>query len=519
MPPHILAIDQGTSSSRALVFPVADGRLGVPLAIVQQEFKQHYPADGWVEHDPEEIWLSTLESCRAAIKEAGLSAADIACIGITNQRETTVVWDRDSGEAVYPAIVWQDRRTADYCRRLKKAGHEGLIQERTGLLLDPYFSASKLRWILHNKEAPPTGSAAGDALASKAPPQGGSDLYKLAKGGRLAFGTVDSFLLWRLTGGTNHFTDATNASRTMLFDIHAQKWDEDLLRLFDIPAAMLPEVRDCAADFGSTEPSLFGRAIPITGMIGDQQSAAFGQACFSSGMAKSTYGTGCFMLLNTGDTAVKSANRLLTTVAYRLEGEVCYALEGSIFMAGAVMQWLRDGLGLIKDAADSEAIARRAEESGVYMVPAFTGLGAPYWDPQARGAIFGMTRDTGVGDIVTAALMSVCYQTRDLVEAMKLDGAALSALRVDGGMAANDYLLQRLADVVDCPVHRPHNIETTALGAAYMAGLQAGLFTSLDEISAQWQLQQEFTPQQDSVWRDARYAGWQDAVRRCRSDT
>ena len=492
MPGHILAIDQGTSSNRALVFDAAGNTLGVG----QQEFAQHYPKDGWVEHDPEDIWGGTLACCKEAIKRAGLQAADIACIGITNQRETTVVWDRNSGQAIYPAIVWQDRRTADYCRQLKAAGHEEMVQRKTGLLLDPYFSASKLRWILQNVP----------------------EAMKKAEQGQLAFGTVDCFLLWRLTGGASHFTDATNASRTMLYDIQRGCWDDELLSLFEIPKAVLPEVRDCAADYGSTDPGLFGKPIPITGMIGDQQAASVGQACFDEGMAKSTYGTGCFALLNTGSKPLKSANRLLSTVAYRLQGETTYALEGSIFMAGAIMQWLRDKLHLIKDAADSEAIARRTgAETPVYLVPAFTGLGAPYWDADARGAIFGLSRDTGTDDIVTAALLSVCYQTRDLMQAMALDGADLSSLRVDGGMVSNDFMLQQLADILGCTVHRPVCIETTALGAAYVAGLQAGVFDSLQQISGQWQLQQEFKPGRDEAWRETRYAGWQDAVRRCRS--
>ena len=492
MSKHILAVDQGTTSSRALVFDAAGDQLGVG----QQEFGQHYPADGWVEHDAEEIWRTTLAGCRAAIKTARISAADIACVGITNQRETTVVWDRDSGEPIHPAIVWQDRRTADYCRELKAAGHEPMIQDKTGLLLDPYFSATKLRWILHNVP----------------------DAAERARQGRLAFGTIDSFLLWRLTGGASHRTDATNASRTMLYNINTQQWDKELLALFDIPAAVLPEVHDCGADYGQTAPELFGRAIPITGIMGDQQAAAFGQACFAEGMAKSTYGTGCFLLLNTGETAVKSANRLLTTVAYRLAGDTRYALEGSIFMAGAVMQWLRDEMKLIADAADSESIAEKVgDDLNVYLVPAFTGLGAPYWDPDARGAVFGMTRNTGIPEIVTAALLSVCYQTRDLIEAMRLDGGALTALRVDGGMTRNNYLLQRLSDTLGCAVHRPGCIETTALGAAYVAGLQAGVFESLEQISSQWRLEREFSPAKDAAWRDTRYAAWQDAVRRCRS--
>ena len=493
MSTHILAIDQGTTSSRALVFDANGNQLGVG----QQEFTQHFPDNGWVEHDAEEIWETTLASCKAALDAAGVSASDLACIGITNQRETTVVWDRATGEAIHRAIVWQDRRTSGYCAELKQQdGLVSKIQDKTGLLLDPYFSATKVRWLLN--EVP--------------------GARERAENGELAFGTIDSWLLWRLTGGKNHCTDATNASRTMLFNIREQCWDEELLKLFDVPASVLPEVKDCAADFGVTEESLFGVAIPITGMIGDQQSAAFGQGCFSAGMAKSTYGTGCFLLLNTGEQMLKSDNQLLGTVAYRLNGKTAYAIEGSIFMAGATMQWIRDGLQLINDAAESEALAEATSDNlSVYLVPAFTGLGAPYWDPDARGALLGMTRDTGIKEVVTAGLMSVCYQTRDLVEAIAADGASLSTLRVDGGMVKNNYLLQKLADVLDAEVHRPEIIETTALGAAYMAGLQQGLFSSLEEIAEKWQLQQAFAPGKDAQWREQQYQGWQDAVARIRS--
>jgi glycerol kinase len=488
---HILAIDQGTTSSRAIVFDEVGNRLGSS----QAEFSQHYPYNGWVEHDPEEIWQTTFASCQAALVESQLKAAEIACIGITNQRETTVVWDRTTGEAIHNAIVWQDRRTSKYCEGLKQQGHEPLIQQKTGLLLDSYFSASKLSWILNQVPGART----------------------RAERGELAFGTIDSFLLWRLSDGKSHYTDATNASRTMLFNIHDQCWDDELLQLFDIPRAVLPQVMDCGADFGSSKADLLGASIPITGVIGDQQSAAFGQACFTRGMAKSTYGTGCFLLLNTGHEAIYSKNRLLTTVAFRLNNEVSYAVEGSIFMAGATMQWLKDEVKLIKSAAESEELARQCKDDlSVYLVPAFTGLGAPYWDPDARGAIFGMTRDTGIAELVTAALLSVCYQTKDLVEAITADGAVPESLRVDGGMAANDFVMQKLADILGHRVDRPASTETTALGAAYVAGLHAGVFSSLEDISDLWCVSQSFKPEQDVAWRTARYKGWLDAVNRTR---
>lgn len=493
MSTYILAIDQGTTSSRALVFDASGNQLGVG----QQEFTQHFPDNGWVEHDAEEIWDTTLASCRAALEATGITGADLACIGITNQRETTVVWDKATGKPIHHAIVWQDRRTSGYCTELKQqSGLVEKIQDKTGLLLDSYFSATKIRWILNAVPG----------------------ARERAVNGELAFGTIDSWLLWHLTGGQSHCTDATNASRTMLFNIREQCWDEELMALFDVPAAILPEVKDCAADFGLSQASLFGSAVPITGMIGDQQSAAFGQGCFGAGMAKSTYGTGCFLLLNTGEDLLKSSNQLLSTIAYRLNGQTVYAIEGSIFMAGATMQWIRDGLKLIDDAAESEALAEATPDNlSVYLVPAFTGLGAPYWDPDARGALLGMTRDTGIKEIVTAGLMSVCYQTRDLVEAIAADGAVLSTLRVDGGMVKNNYVLQKLADVLDAEVHRPEIIETTALGAAYMAGLQQGLFSSLEEISEKWQLQQAFKPAKDESWREQQYQGWQEAVARTRS--
>ena len=488
----ILAIDQGTTSSRAILFS-ADGR---PEHVAQQEFAQHFPKDGWVEHDGEEIWRSTVAVCHEVLAKAGLDAGEIAGIGITNQRETTLVWDAATGELLYRAIVWQDRRTASYCAELKAAGHEAKVSERTGLLIDPYFSATKLRWILDNVEG---------ARAR-------------AEHGELRFGTVDCFLLWRLTGGKVHRTDATNASRTMLFNIHTQQWDEDLLQLLDIPASLLPEVMDSAADFGQTAPEVLGASIPVCGIAGDQQAALIGQACFQPGMVKSTYGTGCFMVMNTGNTPIRSQNRLLTTVGYRLNGQTSYALEGSIFVAGAAIQWLRDGLKLIQHAGETEALARQAgEHTGVYLVPAFTGLGAPYWDPTARGAIFGLTRDTGIAQIVAAGLQSVCFQTRDLLEAMQADGAqSTAALRVDGGMVINNWVVQELANILGVTVDRPQVTETTALGAAYLAGLQLGIFKNLDDIATHWACERTFAPEMAETQRDALYEGWLDAIRRVR---
>ena len=488
----ILAIDQGTTSSRAILFS-ASGR---PEHVAQQEFVQHFPNDGWVEHDGEEIWSSTLAVCREVLEKAGISASEVAGIGITNQRETTLVWDAASGELLYRAIVWQDRRTASYCAELKAAGHEAMISERTGLLIDPYFSATKLRWILDNVPG---------ARAR-------------AERNELRFGTVDCFLLWRLTGGKVHRTDATNASRTMLFNIHTQQWDDDLLQLLDIPASLLPEVMDSAADFGQTAPEVLGASIPVCGIAGDQQAALIGQACFQPGMVKSTYGTGCFMVMNTGSTPIRSQNRLLTTVGYRLNGQTSYALEGSIFVAGAAIQWLRDGLKLIQHAGETEALARQAgEHTGVYLVPAFTGLGAPYWDPTARGAIFGLTRDTGIAQIVAAGLQSVCFQTRDLLEAMQADGAqSTAALRVDGGMVINNWVVQELANILGVTVDRPQVTETTALGAAYLAGLQLGIFKDLDDIASHWACERTFAPEMAETQRDALYEGWLDAIRRVR---
>ena len=487
---HILAIDQGTTSSRAMIFSAG----GSCVAMAQQEFKQHYPRDGWVEHDPEEIWISVVEVCRTALGQSGAKGLDVVGIGITNQRETTIVWDRKTGIPVYHAIVWQDRRTADFCDHLKKDGHEQLVSDRTGLLLDPYFSATKLRWILDHV----------DGARAK------------AEAGQLAFGTIDTFLLWRLTGGTVHATDATNASRTMLFNIHTGQWDRDLLSLFDIPEAVLPDVRDCAADYGVTQKSLFGRCLPIGGVAGDQQAAAIGQACLEPGMIKSTYGTGCFVLLNTGQQAHQLTNRLLTTIAYRIKGETFYAIEGSIFVAGAAIQWLRDGLKLVDTAAQVEGLAGSLDSNrGVYMVPAFTGLGAPHWDPHARGAIFGLTRDTGIAEIVRATLESIGYQTHDLMSAMHAESdSASKTLRVDGGMASNNWFLQFLSDLLGVSVERPKITETTALGAAYLAGVQLGVYSSLDDVKNHWQRDAIFLPQIGESQREALLDGWRKAVGR-----
>ncbi|GAB1261634.1 glycerol kinase GlpK [Aurantivibrio plasticivorans] len=490
---YLLAIDQGTTSSRAIIFDSSSASTHT----AQQEFPQHFPADGWVEHNPDDIWQSVIDTCREAIQNSGLSAADISAIGITNQRETTLVWDKNTGEAIYNAIVWQDRRTSQYCQSLKAQGHETALADKTGLLLDPYFSASKIHWILENVEG----------------------AREKAEADQLLFGTVDTYLLWKLTDGQSHKTDATNACRTALFNIHTQEWDDDLLALFDIPRSMLPEVCDNAHAFGHTADQWLGGPIPILGMVGDQQGAFFGQACFEEGMAKSTYGTGCFLVLNTGRQPLKSQNKLLSTVGYRLDGEVTYALEGSIFIAGAAVQWLRDGLKLISNAGETEALAKKtAEDHGVFLVPAFTGLGAPYWDPDARGAIFGLTRDTGINEIVTAGLQSVCFQTKDLQKAMEADGCRPTTLRVDGGMVANDWLLQFLADILGAEVDRPTIIETTALGAAYLAGLQAGIFSSLDEIAERWACDQRFAPRWDKTRRDQYYDRWLDAVERVRSE-
>ncbi len=487
---HILAIDQGTTSSRAIVF---GPDLSV-TALAQQEFEQHYPRPGWVEHDAGDLWSSTAATCRAAIERAGLRTDDIAAIGITNQRETTVVWERATGRPIHHAIVWQDRRTWEVCDRLRDEGHEALVRKVTGLLLDPYFSATKLAWILDHVDG----------------------ARERARRGELLFGTVDSWLVWNLTGGAVHATDATNACRTMLYDISKGRWSSRMCAMLDIPMEMLPEVRDSNAQFGSTRADLFGRELPILGIAGDQQAATIGQACFEPGMLKSTYGTGCFALLNTGTDRVNSENRLLTTVAYRLDGEVTYALEGSIFIAGAVVQWLRDGLKIIRAAPETQGLAEAADPAQeVILVPAFTGLGAPYWQPQARGAIFGLTRNAGPAELAKAALESVGFQTRDLLEAMRADWKAEGAgevLRVDGGMSASDWAMQFLSDILGGPVDRPRVLETTALGAAWLAGSKAGAWPGRGEFAEAWALERRFTPAMEKADRDRRYAAWQRAV-------
>jgi glycerol kinase len=485
----LIAIDQGTSSSRTVVFD----QEATVVASAQQEFPQEYPQPGWVEHDPEAIWSSVLEVTKKA-----LSACDVTGIvglGITNQRETTLIWDRKTGACVHHAIVWQDRRTADYCQKLKDQGAEESVIGKTGLRLDPYFSATKIAWILdHVPHA-----------------------RQRAQNGQLAFGTIDCFLLWRLTGGRVHATDASNASRTLLFNIHTQEWDQELLDLFDIPTSLLPEVKDCADDYGVTDQSVIGAGIPIRGIAGDQQAALIGQAGFGNGATKSTYGTGCFVIANTGAQAVQSKNNLLTTVAYRLDGKPTYGIEGSIFVAGSAIQWLRDQLRIIELAPDTKAIA---EETGivehVHVVPAFVGLGAPYWDPNARGAVLGLSRDSGINEIVTATLQAVAYQTKDLINAMSDDGMIPSVIRVDGGMVANDWFLQFLADMVNVTVERPVNVESTVLGAAFLAGLSCGVFASTEAIANLWVSDRVFEPQMSDDKRNALYRGWQDAVARVR---
>ena len=490
MPEYLLAIDQGTTSTRAIVF---DSALA-PVASAQQELRQIYPAPGLVEHDPEEIWSATLATVRTAMGRAGAQAKDIAALGITNQRETAVIWDRATNRPIHNAIVWQDRRTADRCAALRQDGHEPTIAARTGLLLDPYFSATKIAWLLDHVEG-------ARAAAAK---------------GRLAIGTVDSFLLWRLTGGKVHATDATNASRTMLLDIHHGSWDAQLCRLFDVPEALLPEVRDCAGDFGTTDH--FGGPIRILGIAGDQQAAMVGQGCFAPGMVKSTYGTGCFALINTADQPVASKNRLLTTIAYQLGGRRTYALEGAIFIAGAAVQWLRDALKVIGAAPDVNALAAAADPAEqVYLVPAFVGLGAPWWDANARGALYGLTRKSGVAELARATLEAVGYQTRDLLEAMRADWPAAgtdTVLRVDGGMAASDLTMQFVADILAAPVDRPAVMETTALGAAYLAGYAAGVCPDLSGFAAKWRCERRFEPQMDADTCERKWAGWRDAVAR-----
>lgn len=494
---YILAIDQGTTSTRAIVFAKDQTIAGID----QQEFAQHFPKSGWVEHDLEDIWRTVVETCKGAIADAGIAASDIAAIGITNQRETVALWDRATGEPAGKAIVWQDRRTSAICDALKADGHEALFTERTGLLLDPYFSGTKVKWMLDEV----------DGLRAR------------SKAGEIAFGTIDTFVIWRLTGGARHVTDATNAARTLMYNIRENRWDDELLSILDVPAAMLPEVLDCAADFGTAKADIFGAEIPIYGVAGDQQAATIGNACFQPGMLKSTYGTGCFALLNTGEDAVASQNRLLTTIAYRLDGKTIYALEGSIFMAGATVQWLRDGLKIIDTAARSGEMADAADpEQDVYLVPAFVGLGAPHWDAEARGAMFGLTRATGPNEIAKATLEAVCYQTRDLLEAMHKDWPEAegteTTLRVDGGMVASDWTMQRLADLLDAPVDRPTVLETTALGAAWLAGSRAGVWPDRDGFAATWARDRRFEPQMDADERARKIAGWDDAVSRTLSE-
>lgn len=489
---YILAIDQGTTSSRAIIF---DGKMQVK-ATAQMEFIQHFPQSGWVEHDVSDIWSSTASTCRGVIEKSGVSVREIAAIGITNQRETTLVWDRETGKPIHNAIVWQDRRTSEMCQALKAEGFEAEVTEKTGLLLDPYFSGTKLKWLLDNVE--------GARLRAKAD--------------KLMFGTVDCYLIWKLTGGAVHATDATNAARTMLYNIREGKWDAEICARFDIPLDMLPEVRDCAADFGTTRADLFGKELPILGVAGDQQAATIGQACFGAGMLKSTYGTGCFALLNTGDTLVRSQSRLLGTIAYQFDGKPTYALEGSIFIAGAVVQWLRDGLKMIREASETQPLAESADPTQeLYMVPAFTGLGAPYWDAEARGAIYGITRNSGPAEFARAALESVGFQTRDLLEAMKSDWQDADdkgVLRVDGGMSASDWSMQFLSDIIGAPVDRPKVLETTALGAAWLAGMKAGVYPDQAGFASEWALDRRFEPQMDEATRARRYAGWKDAVKR-----
>jgi len=488
---YILSIDQGTTSSRGVLFD-SDYQI---VAIGQKEFTQFFPNSGWVEHDPEEIWVSTLESCNNAISKAKIEPNQIVSIGITNQRETTVVWDKETGEPIYNAIVWQDRRTSDKCQNLRDHGHENIVTKKTGLLLDPYFCATKIAWILDNVEG----------------------AREKASADKLAFGTIDSFLLWRLSDKKNHSTDATNASRTLLYNIHEGCWDRDLLELFNIPKSMLPLVRDSAANFGKSHESFFGSEIPISSLIGDQSSALVGQACFDPGMVKSTYGTGCFVLINTGDKAVESKNKLLTTIAFQINNKPCYALEGSIFIAGAAVQWLRDDLKFIESAEESESLAKQADPNQeVYLVPAFVGLGAPYWDPDCRGALYGLTRGTGQAEIAKAALESVCYQTSDLLTAISKDLGKneLTTIRVDGGMAASNWTMQMLSDVLNLPVDRPKNLETTALGAAYLAGMQVGFYPPIKEFAKSWKSENQFNSKMSEADRQKKLSGWKDAVSR-----
>lgn len=493
---YVLAIDQGTTSSRAIIF---DKKMKV-VATGQKEFPQHFPASGWVEHNPDDIWKSVVSTIRAALRKAKLDAQDIAAIGITNQRETVVIWDRETGKPIHNAIVWQDRRTAPLCAKLRKKGLEPTFSKKTGLLLDPYFSGTKIAWLLDNVKG----------------------AREQARKGALLAGTIDTFLIWRLTGGKSHATDATNASRTLLYNIAKGQWDEELLNILDVPPQLMAEVKDCAAEFGVTEKKLFGAEIPILGVAGDQHAATIGQACFEPGTMKSTYGTGCFAVLNTGDKMVRSRNRLLTTIAYQFDGKATYALEGSIFIAGAAVQWLRDGLKVVRRAADTGAMAAKADPTQqVFLVPAFVGLGAPHWDADARGAVFGLTRNSGPNEFARAALESVVFQTHDLLEAMRKDwpgGRDATVLRVDGGMVASDWTMQRLADILDAPVDRPKILETTALGAAWLAGSRAGLWPGQQEFARKWALDRKFNSSMDVDERKRLIRGWKDAVRRTLSD-
>ena len=486
----ILAIDQGTTSSRSIIF---DENLKI-IGTAQEEFTQHFPQSGWVEHNPKDLLGTTIGTCKSVLSSTSIDPKNVAAIGITNQRETTLVWDKNTGEPVYNAIVWQDRRTAAHCDKLRKDGHEKKVTEITGLLLDPYFSSTKLAWILDNVEG----------ARSK------------AEAGNLMFGTVDSYLIWHLTGRRSHVTDATNAARTMLYDIGNGEWSTEMCDMLNIPIKMLPEVHDCAADFGMTSPEIFGVSIPIKGVAGDQHAATLGQACFEPGMMKSTYGTGCFALLNTGNTMVRSNNRMLTTIGYQLEGKATYALEGSIFIAGAVVQWLRDGLKILAKASETGDLAKLSDSSqNLILVPAFTGLGAPYWNADCRGAVYGLTRNSGPAEFARAALESVGFQTRDLLEAMISDwqgGTKSGVLRVDGGMSASDWSMQFLSNILNASVDRPEVLETTAMGAAWLAGMGAGVYPKQDEFAKSWSLEKRFLPEMDDDLRERRYEDWKSAV-------
>ncbi len=489
---YVLALDQGTTSSRAILFDAS----GSALASQAHEFKQHYPQPGWVEHDPNEIWDTQLRAARGALSRAQVRADEVVALGITNQRETTVVWERATGRPIYPAIVWQSRQTVELCEDLKRRGLEPVVRERTGLVVDAYFSATKLSWILSRVEG----------------------AREAARRGELAFGTIDTWLIWKLTGGKVHATDYSNASRTMLYDIGRRRWDDELLAALDIPARVLPEVHDSSGDFGATDPDLLGAAVPIRGVAGDQQAALFGQACFEEGTAKNTYGTGCFMLMNTGESLRRSASGLISTIAWGIGGKVEYALEGAVFVAGAAVQWLRDELGLLNSAAESEALARSVPDTGgVYVVPAFTGLGAPYWDPQARGTIVGLTRGTSRAHLVRATLEAIAYESTDLLRCFERDtGVRTPQLQVDGGATANDFLMQFQSDVMGVPVRRPKVLETTALGAAYLAGLAAGFWKDKRQIAKNWQEDRYFEPGISEAKREELYSGWLRAVERSR---